>query len=258
MRISEKLYKKALEYIDNEIYLEDYIIGYGLTSAVLSDNSCGVSYTLREDTLGKCEEFFKCTSSSGNPTSKINVGMKVNEILKIGLFSSDPFTRSVGYATLNAILQNNMKNYEKGDIIEFLEVSFEDIVGIVGKIDPLIEYLKPIVWDVLVFDRNRNGSEEILPDWSIIELLPKCSVVIITGAAVINGTIDWILKYVNTDRIAIVGPSTPLVKDIFPVKILAGVKILDSKKLFKLIAHGAGTKKIVAEKVVEKIVLKEG
>ncbi|ANQ53025.1 hypothetical protein XJ44_00470 [Thermosipho affectus] len=256
MKISEVLFNEAFEFVDNSVFLEDYIIGYGLTAALLSDGRCGVSYTLREDTLGKCEEFFKCTSSTGNPVSKIDVGMGVREILKIGAFSPDPLTRSVAYAVLNSVFYYDESKYLKGDITKFLDVSFDDTVGVVGKIEPLIEYLKPVAWDVLVFDRNRN-SDDVLPDWAIVDLLPKCTVVIITGATVVNGTIDWILKYVNTKRVIIVGPSTPLVEKI-PVKFLAGVRVLDSKKLFKLIAHGAGTRKIIAEKLVEKVVIKGG
>ncbi|MDK2885715.1 MAG: hypothetical protein PWP54_273 [Thermosipho sp. (in: thermotogales)] len=253
--ISQKLYEASLNYL-NDSKIEDFVIGIGLTAVRLNDGRTGVCYTNKGDTLGRCEEFYTCTGDSGNPQTKVNLGMKTDELLKIGLFSGDPLLRSVAYAALNAVFSvpEIEKNYKKGDISKFLEVSFDDIVGMIGEITPLINLWEPLVWDILIFDRNRR-NEKVFPDWAIVDFLPKCSIVVITGSSVANGTIDWILNYVNTDRVAIIGPSTPLVPGVFGVKVLAGVKVVNSEKLFDLISKGAGTKKIVAEKVVEKVVL---
>ncbi|SHH40197.1 Rossmann-like domain-containing protein [Thermosipho atlanticus] len=253
--ITQKLFNEALKYV-NGTTLEDFVIGVGLTAVKLSDGRAGVSYTNKGDTLGRCEEFYKCTGDTGNPQSKVKIGMKTEELLKIGLFSADPLLRSVAYAALNATFSvpEIKKMYKKGDISKFLGVSFEDIVGMIGEITPLINLWKPLVWDILIFDRNRK-NEEVFPDWAVVDFLPKCTVVVITGSAVTNGSIDWVLKYVNTERIAIIGPSTPLTPNVFNVKILAGVEVVDPDKLFDLVSKGAGTKKIIAEKAVEKVVL---
>ncbi|MBO8160077.1 MAG: hypothetical protein H0Z24_00450 [Thermosipho sp. (in: Bacteria)] len=252
---SQKLFEAAKGYTGNST-IDDFVIGIGLTGVKLSDGRTGVSYTNKGDTLGRCEEFYSCTGEEGNPQSKVKIGMKTEELLKIGLFSGDPLLRSVAYAALNAVfaVPEIEEKYTVGDISKFLEVDLNDIVGMIGEITPLINLWKPLVWDVLIFDRNRK-KEEIFPDWAIVDFLPKCSVVVITGSAVANGTIDWILNYVRTDRTAIIGPSTPLVPNVFDVKVLAGVKVINSERLFDLISKGAGTKKIVAEKVVEKVVL---
>lgn len=253
--ISEKLYEKALKYTNNS-KIDDFVLGIGLTAVKLNDGRTGICYTNKDDTLGRCEEFYTCTSEEGNPQSKIELGMKTEDFLKIGLFSGDPLLRSLSYAALNAVfaVPEIEEKYKVGDISEFLEVGFEDIVGMIGEINPLISLWKPLVWDILIFDRKRR-NENIFPDWAIVDFLPKCSVIAITGSAVVNGTIDWILKYVNTNKVAIIGPSTPLIPDVFNVKVLAGVKILDDKKVFDLLSKGAGTKKIIAEKAVQKVVL---
>ncbi|QTA37751.1 DUF364 domain-containing protein [Thermosipho ferrireducens] len=251
--ISEKLLKKAQEYLENET-IEDFIVGIGITAVKLSDGRTGIGFTNKQDTLGRCEEFYKCTGVEGNPQSKVEVGMKAIDLLKIGLFSGDPLLRSVAYACVNAVfsVEEIEKHYIKGDISEYLSVTMDDIVGMVGEITPLVTSWKMKVWDLLIFDRNRK-DDTVFPDWAIVDLLPKCNVVVITGSSVVNGTIDWVLNYVKTDRVAIVGPSTPLVHGVFPVKILAGMKVVDSEKVFKLIARGAGTKKLVAEKAIEKV-----
>lgn len=252
MTIAKKLYEKSLENITDDTYVEDFVIGIGETAVKLSDGRTGFVATNREDTLGKCEEFYKCMGLDGKPESKAEVGMKVKELLDVGLFSGDPLLRSVSYAAVNAIFNKNPERFVKGDTLELMEFNKKDIVGIVGEITPFVEALRPKVWDVLIFDRQRR-NEDVLPDWAIIEMLPKCTAVIITGTTIVNGTIDYILNYVNTDRVAISGPSTIMVEDVFPVKILSGSYIEDSEKLFDLIKKGAGTRTLFRSGAARKV-----
>ncbi|GAB6189877.1 hypothetical protein JCM30566_16190 [Marinitoga arctica] len=252
MSIAKKLHKKALENITDDIYIEDFIIGIGETAVKLSDGRTGFVATNREDTLGKCEEFYKCMGLDGKPESKAEVGMKLKDLLEVGLYSGDPLLRSVTYAAVNAIFNINPERFIDGDTLELMKFNKKDIVGIVGEITPFVDALKPRVWDVLIFDRQRR-TDYVLPDWAIIEMLPKCTAVIITGTSIVNGTIDWILNYVNTDRIAIAGPSTIMVENVFPVKILSGSYIEDSDKLFDLIKKGAGTRTLFRSGAARKV-----
>jgi len=244
--------EKAREYIDNNVVIEDFVIGIGLTAVKLSDGRAGVAFTNKQDTLGKCEEFYRCMGLDGDLESKAEVGMTALELLEMGLFSGDPLLRSVAYATLNAVFNFNSDRFVRGDVMEHLQVNESDIVGMVGEIEPLANAWKDKVWDLLIFDRNRR-RDNIFPDWAIVDLLPKCTVVVITGSAIVNGTIDWVLKYVRTNRTAIVGPSTPLIEGVFPVEILAGVYIKDPEILFDLVSKGAGTKKIIRSGAAEKV-----
>ncbi|OQY09085.1 MAG: hypothetical protein B6I29_04190 [Marinitoga sp. 4572_148] len=252
MTISEKLYKKALENITDELLIEDFIIGIGETAVKLSDGRTGFVATNREDTLGKCEEFYKCMGLDGKPESKAEVGMKAKELLEVGLYSGDPLLRSVSYAAVNAIFNKNPERFIDGDTLELMEFNKKDIVGIVGEITPFVDALRPKVWDVLVFDRQRR-NDQVLPDWAIIDMLPKCTAVIITGTTIVNGTIDYILNYVNTDKVAIAGPSTIMVEEVFPVKILSGSYIENSEKLFDLIKKGAGTRTLFRSGAARKV-----
>lgn len=249
--ISKTLLEKAQEFLNDNV-IEDFVIGIGLTAVKLDDGRTGVAFTNKQDTLGRCEEFYRCVGLDGNPESKAKVGMTASELLEIGLFSGDPLLRSVAYATLNAVFNFNENRFVEGDIMEHLQVNENDIVGMVGEIDPLVSAWKDKVWDLLIFDRNRK-RDDVFPDWAIVDLLPKCTVVVITGSSIVNGTIDWVLKYVRTDRVAIVGPSTPLVENVFPVKILGGIYIKDSNILFDLVSKGAGTKKIIRSGAAKKV-----
>ncbi|SHE83447.1 hypothetical protein SAMN02745164_01238 [Marinitoga hydrogenitolerans DSM 16785] len=251
MSIAKKLYIKALENVTDE-FIEDFVIGIGETAVKLSDGRTGFVATNREDTLGKCEEFYKCMGLDGKPESKAEVGMKVKDLLEIGLFSGDPLLRSVSYAAVNAVFNKNPERFIEGDTLKLMEFNKKDIVGIVGEITPFVDALRPKVWDVLIFDRQRR-ADYILPDWAIIEMLPKCTAIIITGTTIVNGTIDWILNYVNTDRVAIAGPSTIMVEDVFPVKILSGSYIENSEKLFDLIKKGAGTRTLFRSGAARKV-----
>ena len=250
--ISKILFEKAREFIDDGVVIEDFVIGVGLTAVKLSDGRAGVAFTNKQDTLGRCEEFYRCMGLDGDPESKARVGMTALELLEVGLFSGDPLLRSVAYAALNAVFNFNRDRFVKGDVMEYLQVNENDIVGMVGEIEPLADAWKDKVWDLLIFDRNRK-RDEIFPDWAIVDLLPKCTVVVITGSAIVNGSIDWVLKYVMTEKVAIVGPSTPLVEGVLPVKILAGVYIKDPDVLFDLVSKGAGTRKIIRSGAAEKV-----
>jgi hypothetical protein len=252
MSLAKKIHEKALENITDDIIIEDFVIGIGETAVKLSDGRSGFVATNKEDTLGKCEEFYKCMGLDGKPESKAEVGMKVKDLLEVGLYSGDPLLRSVTYATVNAIFNKNPERFVVGDTLELMEFNKKDIVGIVGEISPFIDKLRHKVWDVLVFDRQRR-HDQILPDWAIIEMLPKCTAVIITGTTIVNGTIDYILNYVNTDRVAISGPSTIMVEDVYPVKILSGSYIEDSEKLFDLIKKGAGTRTLFRSGAARKV-----
>jgi uncharacterized protein (DUF4213/DUF364 family) len=57
----------------------------------------------------------------------------------------------------------------------------------------------------------------------------------------------------NTDRVAIVGPSAPMVEDIFPVKVIGGAVILDPDRMLKELSHAYGTHGVYKTKLGKKV-----
>jgi len=248
MKILKKLIKKSTDVAEG-LYVEDFVIGIGLVGVKLSNGSAGIAYNLKQDLLGECEEF-----SRGR-------GRKYSLLLKPGekatvfieaFTSENPLARSLGLATINALISER-ENLQKGDLLEYLEINEGDMVGMIGEIGPLIMEAINRGAEVRVFERNRRRGQ--FPDWAITTHLEDCNVVIISASSIVNWTIEWILDYVKTDRVAIVGPTATLVKDIFPVKVIAGAKILDPDKLLDSLPRGIGTAGLYSSGIAEKVVL---
>ena len=72
--------------------------------------------------------------------------------------------------------------------------------------------------------------------------LDKSDVVISTGTAIVNHTIDIILSTMNRgQRIALIGPTASMIPDAFfkmGVKVMAGVRILDPDLMIKVLKQG--------------------
>ncbi len=244
MKILKKLVQKALER-SGDLVVDDFVVGLGLVGVKLSDGSGGVAYNLRSDLLGQCEEF--STTEDGYKLI-LEPGMKASDFIR-AFSHPNPIARALSLATMNAIL--NRGTFQKGDLLEYLKVKPEDRVGMIGEIGPMITALMENGNEVLVFERNPKRG--ILPDWAIMSHLESCDVVIISASSIINWTVEWILDYVSTDRVAIVGPSAPLVRDVFPVKVIGGAVILDPDRMIKELSRAYGTSGVYRTKLAEKV-----
>jgi len=220
--------------------VEDIVIGLNYTYVKLTQG-CGVAYTLKE--ARHCFVSDSGDFCNKTPTELINF-----------IRSHHPLKLCIGMATINALIE--VEEYEIGDILKFLDISSEDIVGMVGYFSPLIERLKCIVKELYVFEREK--IDNVYPDWAVYELLPKCSVVFITGVAVMNKTIHTLLKLAESAReICIVGATTPLIPEVFKkygVTLLGGIRIVDCERLRNIIKEGGGARNF--GNTVEKIVVR--
>ncbi len=118
----------------------------------------------------------------------------------------------------------------------------------VGCFGPLVE---PIGWRVrrlFVFERSARLTSDLLPESQAGELLPQCSVAIITATTLLNGTVDALLvAAANCREVVVLRPSTPLVPEVFieaprRISLLAGVLVTDANELLRVVARGGGTR----------------
>lgn len=213
----------------------DVCIGIKYTAVLLDDGSCGLAATLVHQLPHK----FKCIKEIVNKTAL--------EATKM-VFSPHLLPSVLGVATINALLSTKNKfEFTLGNILDFLPISREDTIGIVGAFLPFLPPLRKKTSKIYVFERYPiSGVKEYYPDWAEPSLLPHCSIVIISGTTVINKTIDRVLSYLNPSQmIGIVGPTASLAPSIFfkhKVSFLSGVKITNSVELIDLIKQGGGTR----------------
>ena len=118
----------------------------------------------------------------------------------------------------------------------------------VGCFSPLVEPIRRRVRRLSIFERGQRLTSDLLPENRAGELLPQCSVAIITATTLLNGTIDALLAAASSCReVVVLGPSTPLVPEVFAklprrATLLAGVLVNDAEELLRTIARGGGTR----------------
>lgn len=170
-----------------------------------------------------------------------------------------PTRSAVGLATANALTNRPHQSGDRrdtetigGDLLEVLELRPDDQVGMVGCFSPLIEPIRRRARRLFVFERGQRLTSDLLPENRAGELLPQCSVAIITATTLLNGTIDALLAVAaNCREVVVLGPSTPLVPEVFAklprrATLLAGVLVNEAEELLRTVARGGGTRDFLA------------
>jgi hypothetical protein len=241
--IIKEILKSAEEPLKGRT-VEEIRIGLGYTAVKLDDGSAGLAATLHQEITGCCSLIERAGDLSGCPAHPMS---------ELAL-STDVLESAVGLATINASINKDIKSNTSAPI-EALEISEDNIVGMVGYFEPLIEPIQQRCRQLYVFERKPPEREFVRPDWAVNVLLSECDIVIISGTTLLNKTIDHLLELCR-GTIAILGPSTPLspIFKNYGVSFLFGTVVRDTNKLLKIVSEGGGTR--LFRETVEKINLK--
>ena len=180
---------------------------------------------------------------------------------------SSPERSAVGLATANALANRfaaevsesqgstgwrSTGQWERAsigsDLLDVLELRPDDHVGMVGCFSPMVDGIRRRAERLSIFERGPRLTSDLLPEDRAAEVLPECSVALITATTVINGTINKLLAAARDCReVVLLGPSTPLVPDVFDtcsgrVTLLAGVMVTNAEELLQAVAQGGGTR----------------
>ena len=232
--LADEIVEQGLK-LTNKHTAEDIRIGLGYTAVRLDDGRCGLAYTLHEQEYESCCVVPEAGKLAGRTASKLIPWIK----------SSDVTASAVGLATLNALIPEPATAVES-DILDLLQVGTEDTVGMIGYFGPLIGPLRKRTHALHIFERREEPEYEILPESAARDLLPKCQVVIMSATTLLNHTIDGLLDLSKTAReIAVLGPSTPLIPEIFShhgVTMLSGLQVEDPARILQIVSEGGGTR----------------
>jgi len=174
----------------------------------------------------------------------------------IALAGLDRRDRSaIGLATANALANRSSRKGGRwdeasfgGDVLAALELTRRDRVGMVGHFAPLVDRIRRTVEQLFIFERAPDPDSGLLPETRAFELLPECSVAMVTATTVTNGTCDAILAAASNCReVVLLGPSTPLVPEVFAgpprlATLLAGIVVVNPEELLHTVAQGGGTR----------------
>ncbi len=232
--------EKKIPDIDN-LKVCDVRIGLGYTGVKLSTGQAGVCHTLADEPVC-CQKIDRAGTFSGSLALEI---ARLADSWKLG-------EAVVGVATINAlseiVLQTSTDRYsitENADCTDQIEINNDDTVAMAGYIRPFIPFIRSKAKTLYIMERNpRVQDEDVLPDSACSEIIPKADIVIITGTAVANGTIDTLLELSrNAREVAVVGPTASMIPDpLFKrgATMMGGISVTNSERLLQVISEGGG------------------
>lgn len=213
----------------------DVRIGLGYTAVRLGSGHAGVAWTPRSD--APC-----CTHFQGAGTL---AGRPAEELLAFLVDEKSGLARAVGLATANALLAAlPHPPTSREEVISTLNITPEDKVAMVGYFGPVVAQLRTIGCTLDIIELNPHHGETLTPDQGN-EALAACSVAILTGTSLINGTCDDLLSGLGSPRAAVLlGPSSPLCADAFAgtkITHVAGSRVREADAVLRVVSEGGGT-----------------
>jgi len=158
--------------------------------------------------------------------------------------------KSIGIAAINTLSQlllskNDMRT--DIDIIDFMEFTSTDNLGMIGNMAPLVKHIKDKVNTLTVIEENQErwNVPTNLKIFANYEDLTGINKLLITGSAILSDDFDEILnEFIDLDKIAIVGPTMGAIPEPFfkrKIHAIGGMKIRVSEKVQQIILEGGGT-----------------
>lgn len=214
--------------------IEDVRIGLSYTAVQLDDQSVGLAMTFHRDLPGGCLSMDK--PLAGCPAAEVIEKAESDNLVE----------RTVAIAAMNAVTNRHSDDLIRGDSLELLKAEAGDVVGMVGYFGPLVPVLKKTTSELHIFEKNMERSENLHGEDEIEALMPRCSVAILTSTSLINRSFDRVVKAsTGCRKIALVGASTPLVRDVFRdygVTLLSGLVIRERGEVLRVVSESGGMK----------------
>lgn len=212
----------------------DIRIGTGYTAVVLDNGKCGLAYTYRSGSSGECG----LLKEAGELTGK-----KASELIHF-YPSHNSIKASIGLATINAIVNYDLPGKIEGDVLEAIDISSGDMVGMIGYFAPLIKELEKKTDNIFIFEKKDIKEKYIVSEQEKEKILPNCNVVLLTSTTLVNKTFEPLIELIkNAGNCVLLGPSTPLVPEFFKDKgihMLSGVEIIDVHNILKVVGQAGG------------------
>ncbi len=236
MLIIQKRLTDHLKSIAHGVVASDVRIGLGYTAVRLKSGHAGVAWTPGSDAPG-CTHFQGAGTLAGRPAS---------ELLSMLADENSSLARAVGLATANALLAASPQPATlKEEVISSLGVTPDDRVVMVGYFAPIISQLKKTGCRLDVVELNPGHGENTLSPEQAKDAMAGCTIAVITGTTLINGTFDEVTAGLGNPRAAVLlGPSSPLCGDVFSgtkITHVAGSRVKDADAVLRIVSEGGGT-----------------
>jgi len=172
-------------------------------------------------------------------------GRPAVELLRMLANESSAMARTVGLATANALLASlPSPPTSRDEVIATLGITPEDRVVMIGYFAPIIAQIRKTGCRFDVVELNSHHGDTLTPEQGR-EAMAHCTVAIVTGTSLINGTCDEVLAGLGRPRaVVLLGPSSPLCPAAFkgtPVTHVAGSRVHNAEALLRVVSEGGGT-----------------
>ncbi len=229
------LIEEVLAEIDDK-HIDDFCVGCKYAGVKIGER-IGVAHT----------GFYDDTCNSPLAAGKL-IGAKIAGLA----LSANLLEATLGTAAINAQLEPQDVTMGLNIFDKIIEIApgYKKI-GIVGGF-PFIRKLP----SEKLYKFEKQKIEGFLPASKAEELLPECDLVVITGSAFANHTLERFLD-ISTGHTMVIGPTTPLSKVLFDhgADLLAGIMAYD-ERILKIIGRGQGTRDFIG--LAQTVVMQKG
>ena len=235
----------------DEITIERAVVGLFFTGVKLSNGAAGTSAT----PIKSIPEAVCCPSSAmAMPFPGKLRGRRAFDVAREA-FSDHGIRRAVGIATVNALADCCWQRRPHPDVelrprvdgFDATDIRPGDKVVVVGAFVPFLKELKRRGQAFLVLEQDPATlkAEELpffRPAEQAPEILPTADVALITGATLVNNTLEELLALTRRDaRVTVVGPTVGMLPDAFLARgadVLGCVRITEPDAFLELLAEG--------------------
>ncbi|MBN1364393.1 MAG: DUF364 domain-containing protein [Syntrophaceae bacterium] len=232
--ILNRLYEKT-EPVAQSLRIADLRIGLSYVGIKLDNGAAGLAAVLPESAARGCTVLKEAGTY---------VGSSAVETLKYIVDGKNALHRTIGVATANALILPKEGDNEDREATTYLNLQPGEKVAMVGLFAPLVERIRSTGATLTIIEKNPQRQELLSPE-DKQKALKDCDVAIITATTLLNDTFEETINLLGAPRsVVLLGPSTPLVPEIFrdtSVTHLGGAVIADSTKVLQIISEGGGT-----------------
>lgn len=232
--VLKRLDKRLAGFAENR-KITDLRIGLSYVGIKLDNGVAGLAAVLPGSAARGCTVLKEAGTYIGSPAV---------ETLQYLVEAKDALRRAIGVATANALVLPESGKTEDREATTYLNLQPGEKVAMVGLFAPLVERIRSTGATLTVVEKNPERLE-VLSAEEKQKALKDCDVAIITATTLLNGTFEETIGLLGRPRsVVLMGPSTPLVPEIFhdtPVTQLGGSIVADAAKALQVISEGGGT-----------------
>ncbi len=232
--ILSRLYE-TLEPAAKNRRIADLRVGLSYVAVKLDDGEAGIAALLTDATPKGCTVLKEAGTYAGSDP--------MNTLAYLIEGRNDLY-RAIGLATANALIVPRFDQAEDREATTYFNLQPDEKVAMVGLFSPLVERIRATGAMLTVIEKNPERLELLSKD-DKIKALKDCDVAIITATTLLNNTFEEMIGMLGSPRlVALMGPSTPLMPDIFTdtlITHLGGAVVADSARVMQIISEGGGT-----------------